>query len=130
MKEGHLVTKMSRRKKQRETKMIDDKDLAEKTRSSMKTVGREIRNLIRAQGSTQREFCRSIGMNESDFSNFLHGRKPLGVRSLTRIAIGLGLSLQIKFVDPEQEVNNHSELTFKTLEDMILHFVPEHQKWS
>ena len=112
--------------------MIGRKSLEEQTHNTMVEVGEKILRLIELQGLTQREFCRSIGMSESDLSNFRYGRKSLGIRSLTRIAIGLGLKLQINFGDTShKEKEQTPSLPVGSLEELLLLLGPKQRtQWS
>ena len=69
--------------------------------SSIKTV------LISARqkaGLTQKELSRRTGIAQGDISKLEHGNSNPSVRTLQRLAEGMGMTLRIEFVPDETEM--------------------------
>lgn len=65
-----------------------------------KDVGRRVAELRRAAGLTQEEFAEKIGMDSTNLQRIELGGQNLTIRSLVRLASGLGVRTAEPFQKP------------------------------
>ncbi|HXX68096.1 MAG TPA: helix-turn-helix transcriptional regulator [Polyangiaceae bacterium] len=71
---------------------------------ALKDVGRRVAELRRARGWTQEAFAERIGLQANNLQRIELGMQNLTVRSLVRLANGLGVALGALFEAPASRI--------------------------
>ena len=55
------------------------------TAAERERLGANIRRIMRERGMTQRQLAKATGATEAKISNYVNGKRDMGIRSLMRI---------------------------------------------
>lgn len=59
----------------------------------METLGRNIKQQLKAGGTKQKELARMMGLHDSDISAYIHAKREPGLYRLKGIADALGVAI-------------------------------------
>ncbi len=59
------------------------------TEAERKRLGDNIRRIMKSRGMTQRQLAKATGATEAKMSNYVNGKRDMGIRSLMRICEAL-----------------------------------------
>jgi len=59
------------------------------TAAERERLGANIRRIMKSRGMTQRQLAKAIGKTEARVSNYVNGKRDMGIRSLMRICEAL-----------------------------------------
>jgi transcriptional regulator with XRE-family HTH domain len=72
------------------------------TQRASEEIGERIRKARTQAGLSQETLAGNAGMKRASFARIEYGKTNVTIDSLLRIAKGLGLELQVKFVKPSK----------------------------
>ena len=61
-------------------------------------IGQRIRKMRKANNLSQEQLAEATGIHQADISRLEHGTANPSLRTLKRLAAGLGMTLKIEFV--------------------------------